>query len=66
MRYYVYHTICDICGGEGVASAKDAGKDWLGNGLFRHNDPFVCRDIVREKLSTLQRAQSTTEPVVTS
>jgi hypothetical protein len=42
MNPFTYEVSCSVCGGPGVAHARDTGKDWLGV-EFTHRDPRVCQ-----------------------
>ncbi len=58
MNPYIYEVCCSVCGGPGMAHARDIGKDWTGS-EFVHSDPRVCRDFLdRENIKNKKKEDS--------
>jgi len=57
MNPFIYKTTCSVCGGPGVAHARDMGRDWLGT-KFAHTDPNQCREYLAEQRRKIEEEKA--------
>jgi len=53
MNIYQIPMKCDLCGGGGMSSIKDAGKEWFG-AIFTHSDPRICQYYLKKQKKELK------------
>jgi hypothetical protein len=56
MRIHTMEVVCDVCGGEGVATPRDASTQWVG-GSLRHSDLRICAENLRLRKEALDRRE---------
>lgn len=52
--------ICDVCGGKGMATVRDAADLWRG-ATVRHTDPSICADNLRRERDRLEKLKKEIE-----
>ena len=63
MNPFVVKVTCEVCGGDAIATPRDATSQWIVNrkfdGILVHVDPQICRDEIayRERQRRKQETQ---------
>jgi hypothetical protein len=56
MNLYRFKVHCNVCGGEGAASAETSAASWYEGSFIAHDDPRVCAEnLARRKRELEQR-----------
>lgn len=57
MNPFIYPVVCDVCGGEGVGSAKTAAAMWSHGHIVTHDNPAVCIENLQHKAKAKEPKQ---------
>lgn len=49
MNPYVFTVTCDVCGGEGDATARTNAAAYRTDSFISHRDPRVCADVIARR-----------------